>query len=163
MLIKAIPTTYGGTRFRSRLEARWAAFFDLCGWTWDYEPLDLEGWCPDFVIRTPLCPVFVEVKPAEPDGEMARLPEFAKAVAHWRDVQVLLLGMAPRGLPDYPVGALAGPPAAAAYSWAELAPLLTVRRPVALWRRAGNSVQWRKPKKLQRVNGHRVSSEGLLS
>ena len=31
--IKAIPTTYAGVRFRSRLEARWAAFFDLCGWS----------------------------------------------------------------------------------------------------------------------------------
>lgn len=35
--IKAIPTTYAGVNFRSRLEARWAAFFDLCGWKYTLE------------------------------------------------------------------------------------------------------------------------------
>ncbi|MEA2669684.1 MAG: hypothetical protein QOJ33_2618, partial [Chloroflexota bacterium] len=30
----AIPTTYDGVNFRSRLEAKWAAFFDLLGWRW---------------------------------------------------------------------------------------------------------------------------------
>jgi len=56
----AIPTRYGGTQFRSRLEARWAAFFDLLGWSWEYEPIDLEGYIPDFV----LCEhVLAEVKP----------------------------------------------------------------------------------------------------
>lgn len=29
---------YSGVVFRSRLEARWALFFDLMGWDWDYEP-----------------------------------------------------------------------------------------------------------------------------
>lgn len=50
MTIAAIPTVYNGVQFRSRLEARWAAFFDLCGWRWDYEPLDLNGWIPDFAV-----------------------------------------------------------------------------------------------------------------
>ena len=49
--IKPIPTLYAGVRFRSRLEARWAAFFDLAGWSWEYEPFDLDGWTPDFSIR----------------------------------------------------------------------------------------------------------------
>ena len=36
---EGIPTLYGGVRFRSRLEARWAAFFfDVAGWSWEYEP-----------------------------------------------------------------------------------------------------------------------------
>jgi hypothetical protein len=48
--IAAIPTKYAGCQFRSRLEARWAAFFDLCGWKWDYEPVDLNGYIPDFVL-----------------------------------------------------------------------------------------------------------------
>lgn len=30
-----IPTTYQHTLFRSRLEARWAAFFDLVGWRFE--------------------------------------------------------------------------------------------------------------------------------
>lgn len=35
--IKAIDTQYKGYRFRSRLEARWAVFFDAIGLTWEYE------------------------------------------------------------------------------------------------------------------------------
>jgi hypothetical protein len=35
--IKAIETTYKGYRFRSRLEARWAVFFDTLGIRWKYE------------------------------------------------------------------------------------------------------------------------------
>lgn len=58
--IKAIPTTYRGVRFRSRLEARWAAMFDKLGWHWRYEPLDLDGWIPDFIVNDVLP---VEVKP----------------------------------------------------------------------------------------------------
>lgn len=62
--IKAIPTTYAGVNFRSRLEARWAAFFDLCGWEWDYEPFDLEGWAPDFMLKGKT-KALVEVKPID--------------------------------------------------------------------------------------------------
>jgi hypothetical protein len=40
--IKAIETSYKGYRFRSRLEARWAVFFDALGWEWDYEPEGFE-------------------------------------------------------------------------------------------------------------------------
>ena len=59
----SIPTTYRGIRFRSRLEAKWATVFDLLGWSWEYEPLDLNGWIPDFLIRTASKPILVEVKP----------------------------------------------------------------------------------------------------
>lgn len=48
--IAAIPTTYKNVRFRSRLEASWAAFFDLCSWPWEYEPVDMAGYIPDFAI-----------------------------------------------------------------------------------------------------------------
>lgn len=37
MTIKAIETSYKGYRFRSRLEARWAVFFDALGIEWEYE------------------------------------------------------------------------------------------------------------------------------
>jgi hypothetical protein len=76
---KAHPTIYKGTRFRSRLEATWAAFFDLAGWKWEYEPVDLEveidgekfNWDPDFHVSFHCghseCPprheLYVEVKP----------------------------------------------------------------------------------------------------
>ena len=61
MATLGIPTSYGGIDFRSRTEARWAAFFDLCGGTWDYEPLDLRGYIPDFVVYF-FEPLIVEVK-----------------------------------------------------------------------------------------------------
>lgn len=37
-IIKPLPSIYAGTYFRSRLEARWAAYFDMIGVTWQYEP-----------------------------------------------------------------------------------------------------------------------------
>lgn len=57
-----IETVYKGRSFRSRLEARWAVFFDFLGWKWEYEPCDFSGWIPDFVIVGKHT-VYVEVKP----------------------------------------------------------------------------------------------------
>lgn len=53
MSIKAIETRYKGYRFRSRLEARWAVFFDALGIEWKYEPEGFElsdgtRYLPDF-------------------------------------------------------------------------------------------------------------------
>jgi len=62
MAFSAIPTTYSGVNFRSRLEARWAATFDLLDWEWEYEPFDCEGWIPDFLLRG-ATPMLIEVKP----------------------------------------------------------------------------------------------------
>lgn len=54
--LKAIQTEYKGYRFRSRLEARWAVFFDACGVDWEYEPegYDLGSglqYLPDFLLH----------------------------------------------------------------------------------------------------------------
>jgi hypothetical protein len=46
--IAAIETRYGGCRFRSRLEARWAVFFDDLGIPWEYES---QGWDLDRLVR----------------------------------------------------------------------------------------------------------------
>lgn len=90
---KAHPTTYRGTRFRSRLEARWAAYFDLCGIQWEYEPFDLEGWVPDFLLKHENHEVLVEVKPvADPNDE---INAYAKATAHNTEAWVMLLGRKP--------------------------------------------------------------------
>jgi len=56
--IKAIQTSYRGYLFRSRLEARWAIFFDALGLKWEYEPEGFDlgdaGWyLPDFKVYTP--------------------------------------------------------------------------------------------------------------
>jgi hypothetical protein len=50
--IKAIPTRYKGRIYRSKLEARYAAFFDLLGWKYEYEPHvpGIVDWSPDFNI-----------------------------------------------------------------------------------------------------------------
>ena len=53
-MLKAIETEYRGYRFRSRLEARWAVFFDEAGIEWVYEPqgFDVNGryYLPDFYL-----------------------------------------------------------------------------------------------------------------
>lgn len=59
----AIPTRYNGVNYRSRLEAKWARFFDLLEWPHEYEPLDLDGYIPDFVLKFKK-PIAVEIKPA---------------------------------------------------------------------------------------------------
>ena len=39
-----------GIRFRSRIEAQWAYLFDEVGFVWEYEPIDLAGYIPDFIL-----------------------------------------------------------------------------------------------------------------
>jgi len=70
MTITAIPTTYQGIEFRSRLEAKWAFVFDKLGWSWEYEPIDLKGYIPDFVLTFPRAPMLVEIKPALARAEL---------------------------------------------------------------------------------------------
>lgn len=82
--IKAIQTSYKGYRFRSRLEARWAVFFDTLGLRWEYESegFDLGGgewYLPDFFIHDWRC--FIEIKP-DPPGRGYLLKPVAFA---WRD------------------------------------------------------------------------------
>src|SRR6478752_8276107 len=55
-MIKPIQTTYRGYRFRSRLEARWAVFFDALGLRWEYEPEGFvlpsgKHYLPDFRVK----------------------------------------------------------------------------------------------------------------
>ncbi len=50
----SLETRYAGCRFRSRLEARWAVFFDQAGVRWQYEPeafgLPAGAYLPDFFL-----------------------------------------------------------------------------------------------------------------
>lgn len=67
--IKSKPTRYNGRNYRSRLEAQWAAFFDLTGWEFQYEPSEINGYNPDFIIKCkskmyPTKYIIVEVKPS---------------------------------------------------------------------------------------------------
>jgi hypothetical protein len=52
--------TYNHWRFETRLHARYAAFFDLAGWTWTYRPPPVNFapvtnviWWPTFRVRFP--------------------------------------------------------------------------------------------------------------
>lgn len=69
--IKAIETVYKGYKFRSRLEARWAIFFDTLGIEWEFEKEGYvlstgQKYLPDFFL--PKSKTFVEVK-----GELPNL------------------------------------------------------------------------------------------
>lgn len=75
-MIEAVPKVYRGTRFRSTLEADWAATFDHYGWLWEYEPVavklpDGTGYRPDFWL--PAHRVWAEVK--GPHNERIKKPQ----------------------------------------------------------------------------------------
>lgn len=171
--IRPIPTVYRGTRFRSRLEARWAAFFDLIRWSWVYEPFDAPGWIPDFLIDGN-APFLVEVGPCVSRDDY--IAKAAKPLA-FPDHPTLVLGTSPVVSWDRPptAGMLAnefpgmlanafwmtcpdgfsvfqdnvdlpcGHPYGGTHNhpWAD--DLATIEQ---LWRRAGNDVQWRGPEKV---------------
>lgn len=77
--IKAIETKYNGYRFRSRLEARWAVFFDLIGLKYEYEieGYEMDGimYLPDFYIPSLSRWLEIKGKPLN-DLEMKKCEEF---------------------------------------------------------------------------------------
>jgi hypothetical protein len=81
-MLKAIETQYRGCRFRSRLEARWAVFFDTLGVQWEYEKEGFETsagrYLPDFwLVRMA---AWFEVKPGPPnDTEYRKMRALASA------------------------------------------------------------------------------------
>lgn len=83
--IKAIQTEYKGYFFRSRLEARWAVFFDACGIEYEYEPegYDLGNgmtYLPDFLLHGVAGRVdgdlYVEVKGQMTDIDAEKIKRF---------------------------------------------------------------------------------------
>lgn len=88
--IAPIETRYAGHRFRSRLEARWAVFFDQMGIRWEYEPdcyrIAGKGYLPDFWL--PDLAVWVEVKGVLDEPTLMHLVQAAS----------------PHGLPAAPTG-----------------------------------------------------------
>jgi hypothetical protein len=72
--IPAKPTKYKGRLYRSRLEARVAAFFELSEWKFEYEPCDLKGWSPDFFVTfNSGRSAFVEVKPLKDSFDLVKI------------------------------------------------------------------------------------------
>lgn len=108
---KAIPTKYKGYFFRSRLEARWAVFFDACGVEWEYEPegFDLGNgmyYLPDFLLHNvdgrAGGDLFVEVKGQMTDIDALKINRFAQIGAKKDGIgksttPILVVGKIPEG------------------------------------------------------------------
>lgn len=91
--IRAIQTSFKGYLFRSRLEARWAVFFDYLGLSWEYEKegfdLPTRRYLPDFWIADKDHPQFknagywLEIKPfMMSEEELNLLGELAAFTGH---------------------------------------------------------------------------------
>lgn len=125
---RGVPTRYRGVNFRSRLEARYASFFDQLSLSWVYEPPtdDLcRGWLPDFEVLG----VLVECKPSLTWEGLQ--PAMRKAEASGYTGQVTVLG----GRPD-----LAYTSHLPQAEWRLARWRADPRLP---WALAGNAVQWR--------------------
>lgn len=102
-VIKPIETIYNGYRFRSRLEARWAVFFDVIGLEYQYEPEGFFVKCyddteirylPDFYF--PEYDMYGEVKPSltkllEDEEKLAWMVDFDGPMAKG----LIILGQIP--------------------------------------------------------------------
>lgn len=96
--IKAIETSYAGCLFRSRLEARWAVFFDTLGITWKYEPQGYElpsgPYLCDFYLPDVNGGTWMEIKGTEPTVHELHLAEdLASATGQ---VVLIAIGDVPR-------------------------------------------------------------------
>ena len=87
MDIKPIETRYRGYRFRSRLEARWAVFFDALGIEWEYEKEgyvlpDGSTYLPDFYMPSysKIGDHFIEVKGVPNEGDINRVELLVKGL-----------------------------------------------------------------------------------
>lgn len=92
-MIKPIETYYNGYRFRSRLEARWAVFFDSLGIKYEYEPegFELEDgtwYLPDFYLKD--FNTWVEVKGVMDEKSMHKIEMFAKGLPNGQQLWVLM-------------------------------------------------------------------------
>lgn len=96
--IKAIETEYAGHRFRSRLEARWAVFFDHMQIAWEYEAEGYEmsdgtRYLPDFRLSSLWLRPFVEVKGSQ-DSLLQDLPRI-QSLVNGSNRPCLILGPVP--------------------------------------------------------------------
>lgn len=104
--IDAVPTLYGGTTFRSRLEAEWAETLSINGIVWQYEPQTLTlpsgtTYIPDFWL--PTLGTWIEVKgPGIPRVEKAyelgrdrSCDCSGKCTCRWLGGELVLIGREP--------------------------------------------------------------------
>ena len=91
--MQAIETIDNGYRFHSRLEARWAVFFDVLRIRYQYERegfnLDGRWYLPDFYL--PDYDYWIEIKPEEPDSASADWKKVASLATHLgKDVYIAI-------------------------------------------------------------------------
>lgn len=104
MNIIAIPMNYRGTRFRSTLEADWAATFDWYEIYWEYEPIaitlsDGTQYRPDFYL--PECHIWCEVKgPLDERIEKPRLLNRDLWSDDWLEREPFVVVLRPAGPGD---------------------------------------------------------------
>jgi len=98
-MTKPIETRYKGYRFRSRLEARWAVFFDALQICYRYEPegFDLNGlwYLPDFYLPSEQPGSWIEVKPEIPQdtqGWSSLLKRLFEVSKFHREHAIAILG-----------------------------------------------------------------------
>lgn len=103
--MKAIETLYNGCKFRSRLEARWAVFFDAAGIRYVYEPQGFElddgtYYLPDFYLPE-LCSrhgehgIYAEIKGELTRGDIHKAEQFSR-----HKPLILLRNLPPQGSKD---------------------------------------------------------------
>lgn len=111
--IAPIETTYKEICFRSRLEARWAIFFDEMGIEWKYEPgafqVPFNGYTlkyfPDFALTNLKCsmdmqsPLYIEVKGRKHYSEIYE-NDRRKFESFSKDHALLVLGPIPFRVAD---------------------------------------------------------------
>ncbi len=142
---------YAGVQFRSRLEARWAAMFDLLGWPWEYEPVDLDGYIPDYSNGVDI--VQGGINPGLHLDRSAEAGEYAH--------------------PATPFGfkACCGGPVNVSLDFSCLKcghhdkgpTLLPNQEVLAMWRDAGNKVQWRAPTGKHQIDVDATSVQKAVS
>lgn len=93
-MLKAIETVYDGHRFRSRMEARWAVFFNTLGIRYEYEKegFDLDGlwFLPDFWL--PQQKAWIEVKGVTTEDDFEKASRlFAHQFKDDRSVRVFMI------------------------------------------------------------------------
>ena len=104
--IQPIKTIYNGIEFRSRLEAKYAVFFDQCKINWSYE---FEGYklpnglwyLPDFILHDieDIGDLFVEVKGEMSEEDFRKIRSFSL----FEGRKVLVLGSLPTGSNAYDI------------------------------------------------------------
>lgn len=98
MAIPGIPNSYKGRNYRSLLETRWAIMFEKLGWQAEYEPFELNGWIPDFMLIGKDKSLLVEVKPfshiEQYYDSTVKIEKATKDTEH-KQTEVLLLGVNP--------------------------------------------------------------------